>query len=404
MTTILVPAGKVAKPPERRGLMILLAFLAQNMAVGMGFGAYGTLTEAVQKDFSTTRALAASALSVMSLVMGLLAPVVGGAMKHWRLRDAMMIGALLCAAGYASLAFVHHIGVLLAVFALLIGPGACLLGPLPASMLVANWVPESGRGRALGFVNMPLFIFIFPFISARVLDAYGLSPVFLLLAVLMLLLVPLLWLVVDRPAGALAQAAPAALAGPGIGFILRQPAFLVLALGAGLVVATGMTMVTHIVSIGLDRGFALPAASLLLSVYGISGAGGAVLFGWFADRAGVRFALAGVALLPLPALATILLSGTYVPLLFSAGLLGLCTGAIIGLQSTAVAAWLGHAVFGRAMGLLYLLEVPFLFGAAPLAGYLFDITGSYRPALLLNIATLGGTAVMFLCYRPRPAG
>jgi MFS family permease len=405
MSVTLVPSHGDVQRGDLAGLMIALAFLAQNMAVGLGFGAYGTLVETVQKDFTTTRALAASALSVMALAMGLLAPVVGNAMKHWRLRYTMMAGALLCAIGYATLAFVTNIYVLLAVFAVLIGPGACLLGPLPASTLVSNWVSEKSRGRALGFVNMPLFVCIFPFVTARVLNVAGLSSVFLLLAALMAALVPLLMLIVDRPTTVAVNCGSAEVFTSAVDNtgLLRRPAFLILALGSGLIVATGMTMVTHIVSIGLDRGIALPSASLLLSAFGISGAGGAYLFGWLADRASVRIALATVAFLCLPALVAIIQTSAFLPLLLSAALLGLCTSSITGLQGTAIGAWLGKANFSRAMGLVYLFQVPFLFGAAPLAGFLFDRTGSYRAAILLNIATLGATGLMFLCYRPKLA-
>jgi len=82
------------------------------------------------------------------------------------------------------------------------------------------------------------------------------------------------------------------------------------------------------------------------------------------------------------------------------GVIGLCTHAIVPLECAAVGTWLGERVFAQAMGMLYLFQVPFLFGAAPLAGFLVDRTGSYQSALYLNIVLLSLTAIMFLLYRP----
>lgn len=382
--------------------MVAIAFLAQNMAVGMAFGACGTLVGAIEEEFATSRTLASMGVSIIALMIGLLAPAVGANIPRFGIRRIMLAGAIMCAAGYAALAVVPHIYALLAVFALLIGPGACLLGPLPASTLVSQWVAPAGQGKALGFVNMPLFVFVFPFVVSLLVDGIGMRGVFLLLAALMAAIIPLLWMIAERPASTdIAESAP--VPATDTRPLATRPAFIVLALGTSLIVAAGMTMATHLVSIGQDQGLTLAKASLLLSAFGLCGAIGELLFGWFADRAGVKYALALSAFGCIPALFGLMQTGSLAPLLICAALMGLCTGPLTALQGAAVGAWLGQANFGRGMGLVYMAQVPFLFGAAPLAGYLYDQSGYYGPALALNMGTLAFAGLMFLLFRPAKA-
>jgi MFS family permease len=379
-----------------------LAFLSYNMAIGMMLGVYGTLVETIERHFSTSRALASSGTSLTFLLMGLLSPMIDPAVRRWGLRSIMLTGAALCAAGYAIAAEAHGIYMLLAAFTLLIGPGVCLLGPIPSAMLVTIWVPEARRGQALGIACTPVFIVIFPFITTWLLGHGGLSVIFFVLAGLMAAIMPLLWLVREKPVVVAAVTVPGMAEGavPGSLKIFHRPAFLAIALGTSLITAVGMIMATHLVSIGQDRGLGLGEASTMLAVYGMTGVCGGVLFGRLADSVSPGIALAICALVPILALLALDHSHSFLPLVMCSGMIGLCIHAIVALQSVAVGTWLGKRVFAHAMGVLYLFQVPFLFGAAPLAGFLVDRTGSYQSALFLSIFSLGLTAIVFLLYRP----
>jgi MFS family permease len=375
-----------------------LAFLAYNVTISMMFGVYGTLVETIERQFSTSRALASSGSSLALLLMGLLSPMVGPAVRRWGLRSVMLTGAALCAVGYVIIAEAHGIYMLLAAFTLLIGPGLCLLGPIPSAMLVAIWVPQAWRGLALGIACTPVFEVAFPFITTWLLGHGGMSVIFFVLAGLMLAIMPLLWMVREKPIVAAPGAAEDA--APGSLKIFRRPAFLVIALGSCMIIDVGMTMTTHLVSIGQDHGLELGKAAMMLAVFGTAGVGGGLLFGLLADRTNVRIALIISALVPILALLALDHSHSFLPLVMCSGVIGLCTHAIVPLECAAVGTWLGERVFAQAMGVLYLFQVPFLFGAAPLAGFLVDRTGSYQSALYLNIFLLSLTAIMFFLYRP----
>lgn len=417
-SSLVVPGGSFSHPAWR---MLLIAFLAQNCAIGMNFGIYGTIVGALETGYHTNRTLAASGLAFMTLLMGLLSPLMGGLMRRFSIRTLMLVGTLVNAAGYGLLTVAPNIEAVLAIYTFVIGPGVCLLGPISASTLANNWF-LTGRGRVLGFVNMPLFVAIFPVLTAIVLPRFGLAGVFAMAALVSLAFVPLAMTVISAPAdrglrsfgddGSVPAATDAAdLSGQGKGRILttreihRSRSFQMIWLCIGLLTAGGVMMTTHIVSMAVEKGLALQPASLLLSVFGISATAGALLFGWLADRIGGQRAVVVQALgWTVPWTAMLLLGPALLPLIAVAGLTGLISGGIVGLCAVMINAWLGPQNFPAAMGNVYFYKVPFLFGAAPLAGHLFDRTGSYDVPILIHIATFLLVAMIFALFRPKIIG
>jgi MFS family permease len=387
--------------------MVAIAFLSQNCALGLNFGTYGTLVPAIQAEFGTSRALGSSGMAMLTLTMGLMSPVVGMLMQRTSLRTLMMAGAALCAAGYMMLGYVHDIYLLLTIYALVIGPGVCLLGVMPSSALAANWF-VAGRGRALGIVNMPAFMVLLPPITAAMLHRYGLQATYFMVSVILLCLIPLLTMVVTRPdeigQRALGAIAPSTKVTPNLTSkqILTSPSFIVLTLGIGFITMAGVMIVTHIVSLAHDRGISLEKASMLASTFAIAAMLGAPFFGWLSDRIGGRLALATLALGSiLPWSALLAMPSDYRVLVGIAAFLGVFSGGINPLLTAVMSSWMGQSNFGRAMGLCYFLKVPFMFGAAPFAGYLFDRTGSYQASLIFHITTFVPIGIMFLVFRPR---
>jgi predicted MFS family arabinose efflux permease len=389
--------------------MVALAFVILNLALGVNFTAYGALVEAIQREFHTTRALASAGPSVLNLAMGLMAPFAGAVMRRVPLKTLMLVGIALNALGYLLITQVHSIALMLACYALLIGPGFCLIGVIPCTTIVSNWFVE-GRGRAIGIINMPFGNTLMPLVAAFLLQSFGLRAAFLGCGVLLAALVPLILALVDRPEriGQRARGdSPVAEHHGGAAMttarILRFPPFWVLTLGVGLLSAGGMVMVSHLVALGMGRGLALSSASLLLAGFGVAGVAGAPIFGWLSDRLGGGRAFAILCFVQvIPWLGLIVAGGSLPALLLLAMAIGLCSNAITTLFGTTTGEWLGAANVSAGMGLCYLLQIPFLFGAAPLAGAMFDATGGYGATILLHAASFAAMGLVFLLYRPRP--
>lgn len=391
--------------------MVALIFVILNCSLGVNFAVYGALVDAIQTSFATSRALAAAGLSMLTLALGLLSPLVGGLMRRVSIRTLMLTGIMLNALGFFLLTQVSHIGLLLGIYMLLIGPGFALSGPVPCTAIIANWF-DSGRGKALGIINMPVGNSLMPLLAAAILATYGLRATFLGQGIVLIAMLPLIWLVVDHP-GRIGQHALGASpdqenetgqsTSMAAGQILRSPPFLVLTLGVSLLSAAGLVMVTHIVALAMDRGVALAPASLLLSAFGLAGVVGAPLFGWIADRIGGGRAFALLGLIQIPAWLGLMVAGSDLPALLGLTFaIGLCCNAILPLFGSLMGSWLGSANVGLGMGLCYLLQIPFMFGAGPLAGAMFDRFGGYGPTILLHVGTFALIGLLFLLYRPRP--
>jgi MFS family permease len=74
---------------------------------------------------------------------------------------------------------------------------------------------------------------------------------------------------------------------------------------------------------------------------------------------------------------------TYMPALLAACLYGFGYSGMSPLRTFAVSTALGSASFAAATGVLRIVELPLVISASPLAGLIYDSTGSYRIAFLV---------------------
>lgn len=393
-------------------VMAAIAALAQNAAMGLNFGSYSTFIAAMELRYETTRTLSSAGLGAMVLSMALWSPVVGTLLRKYSLRTIMIIGAALSGTGYALMTQVENAWVMLAVYAIFMGTGACFLGILPAATLVSRWFVRD-RGKALGIINMPLFLFFLSPVFGNLLPRIGMNNVFLLISVLFFAVIAILLFIVDEPQkiGLKARGADdpdmqkAAAATPAKQLTRRDylgmRKFWLLSLGIGITTSGGTVVVTHFVPFGVGRGFAIEEASLFISAFGGAGIFGALFFGWVIDKVGAVNALI------LNTLAhAVLWLGLYpmlsLPLTIAlAASIGICAGSVAAVHGGAINELFGAHNFSEAMGLSYLLKLPFIVGAAPLAGWIFHKTGSYNLAFTLQIATFLLAGLMYWLVKPR---
>lgn len=385
--------------------MTFLAWLAQNMAIGLTFGVYGTLITSFERIYGVNRSVSTLGISLVLLAFALVGPIAGSVLHRISIKAAMITGACLSATGYGLVSSATSMKSVLLCYGLLIGPGAALLGGMLPSALISNWF-ETGRGRALGIVNMPVLVAVAPVASSWILAVWGLSTVFVVLTGLMLCLIPMLFLIIDHPSkkgllpvggheqvsGSVQQPKHALL---GYDALVRRPIYWAIVLLGCVMAAGGTVMSIHIVPMAVGLGIDPANAALLLASIGGLGILGSPLFGMITDRFG------GVAALSLNAMLQALLwSVMLVPqpfpvlLLVSCGL-GLTAGGMIASLSSTFSEYFGTANFGRAYGLFAFCSLPFIVGAPVLAGFLFSTQGSYQSpmggqiAAFILVATLG---------------
>lgn len=392
----------------RGWLMIAIAAISQTCAIGLPIAVYSTISIALQRELGTTRTLISTALGLETFILALLAPLVGILLVRHSLKRIMLVGAALNLAGYTALAFVHSIWPLLAIYALVIGPGMSFMGMVPANTLITRWFVKD-RGKALGIVHMPFIGFLGPPVAAYLALHYGTPAVFLALAATFALVAPLLLLITDWPVrlGQKAWGEADGISSPqpvpegdrgrtdtSIGLFFGSMQFWLISFSIALLSGGADIFYSHIAGLALERGLSMTATSILVPVAGAGGFVGSIAFGWLGDRVGPVRALILVALIQALNWSALFLSAGLLSMCAIAFVIGSGIGAIIPLHGMVLAEIFPISHFSRAMGFSYWVKMPFIFGAGPLAGYIFDVTGSYHIAISLQVAAYVVTAAL----------
>ncbi|XP_035211198.1 monocarboxylate transporter 12-like isoform X2 [Stegodyphus dumicola] len=147
------------------------------------------------------------------------------------------------------------------------------------------------------------------------------------------------------------------------------------------------------------KGVSPEKAAFLLSVIGITNTLGRLLFGWFADRPGVSallvnnisILLTGICIFCLP------FCNNYTAIVVDCVLFGLFVSAYICLTSIILVELLGLDKLTNAFGLLSLFRGGSCMLGAPIAGSIYDLTGSYDlPFFIAGVLLIISAIVSFM--------
>ena len=394
---------------SKRHQVVLLCFLAQNMAMGLAYGSFGPLLASTETQYGVSRAVAALGMSSITLAIALASPLGAALLRVSSMRTLMVVGALMSAVGYGGLATGGPFGMALAMF-VLIGAGVALLALLGPLTLVNRWFAHK-TGRMLGFINLPIAVLIVPWVVAVVLPVWGRPAVLTMFATLFVLLVPLLFLL---PANASVtheaeqravlssanehqggSALPAGRHQLGFSQLAALPSLWLLSIGIAIVAGSATAFVVHAPLFGMSRFLSPAGASGMLSIYALAGIFGTLLSGFVADLIGPVRALAVAALL-LTCLWGALSQAAGTLLFPLAAMLGLVTVPWITLHGTALGVLVGPGSVGRAMGVSYIIKLPFVFVFPPVVGALADRSGGYALPLAVIAGALLVSAILFV--------
>jgi len=392
--------------------MIALGFLAANLAIGLTFGTFGVLIKPVAAELGASRGLASFGIAVILLLMGVAGPALGVAFRHVRIRSVMISGAVLMAGGFLLAARAQSFTAFMLGYSIIGGAGCAMLGIIPASTLMANWFVAK-RGMALGLISVPLLVAAAPPVAAWIAEARDWRFALTVQAGVLLLLLPLLWLVVDRPedvgqsplgangpqTGGAAPQPP----GAGYGSLLRDRYFWGILISAGLITTGGIVIVSHLVPFATDSGISPTKAAALLSVNGTASMVGALMCGIIADRIGARLTMGMIGVVLAVLWSLLLAFPRYEVIVILLVGIGPCSGGLHPAFASLLANAFGREAFASALGLATLLMLPFTFFAAPLAGAIYDATGDYDTAFALEIAAFAiAAAIMLAVFARRP--
>lgn len=381
-------------------LMVLAGMFVALVVIVFARLAYGMILPSMRTDLGFSYQQAGMLGTVTAL--GYLALVLAGgvAAARWGAKQAVVLGLLIVATGFAGLALASHYLLIVALMALLGFGTAFSFAPMIA--LLATWYPEK-RGQVIGFMSagiglgllitgalVPWLLELFGDIGWRVAwGVFGASAVATGLLVLG---------VVRNP--------PVERAGPDSRppaadkwLIYTNPRVLVVASIYGIIGLCYIVQAVFMVSYVVESGFSEAVAGGLLAMSGLLSVASAPVWGALSDRLGRPNALTAAMLLVTLSMGIVLFSQS----LLSFFLHFLLIGCSLNGTFTTIQAASTDQVPPRYIPIAFSFATLLFAGGQlvgpALAGWLIETTGDFRSAIAFTC--VGLAAGIYLTQRMR---
>ena len=335
---------------------------------------------------------------------------------------AVLVGAVLCAAGPLTLAYTDSLVLAVLGYSVLCGTGAGIVYATCAST-VAKWYPEE-RGVRVGFVTGAFGYGAVPFIAlfAAVLTPGNRAEIFAAVGVCVLIVVavcgvllrdppagwwpreidPKLWAVDKRVNRGLRNNVPA-VRQYSPGEAVRTPAFVVMYLILVFAAAASLLAIVYVPIVAMSHGFSLGIGASAVGLLAVVNGAGRSIAGRISDRFGRRqtlsaaLVLEGCAQLGLVYSASV---GQPVAFVVFAALSGMAGGAFYPLFASLVADYFGERNAVRNFGVVYSAK---LFGGIIGVGLPALVLSSHGLTMVFVVAgllSLCSAALTRLLHRP----
>lgn len=376
----------------------LLVTLAIATVANVGMWSVVVVMPAIEADFAVGRAEASLPYTLTMIGFALGNLVIGRVVDRFGVTLALNGAAAAIALGFVLTTLAPSI-LLLSLAQLLVGLGTGVgFGPLIAD--ISHWFLKR-RGIAVALVASGNYLSgaIWPTLLAGVLADRGWQAVHLLLALITVLAIVPLSLLLRRKlpeaAHGLAQAA-SDLRAKSAGMSTRSLTWLLGLAGIGCCVAMSMPQV-HIVAYCVGLGYGPAVGAEMLSLMLLGGVVSRVVSGLLADRlGGVRTLLIG-SLLQCLALFFYLPWDGMAPLYAISLMFGLAQGGIVPSYALVVREYMPAREAGARVGFVLMMTIMGMALGGWMAGWIYEMTGSYRLAFVNGIVWNGlNIAIMVL--------
>jgi len=399
-----------AETSRRRdqALAVATAFFALFSIVGIALYGLPFFYDFFVRDLGWTRQQVTSGNALSKLVVGPLFGFFAGMFidrfgpRRLMLAGILVAGLALVGLGGTTTLFAFY------AFYLMNAVGNVCGGPLPNQVLLSGWF-DGGRGKAMGVAYLGIGVggMLVPQMAHALEAAFGWRTALMTLGVLMVVIAfPAAYFVRDaatsaRTAGGTRAAAEEAASGvaPGMGAVLRRPAFYLLAIGSMVSIgAVGGTMQNLKLYLTGDRGLGQGDAANVASLVLLGSLAGRLVMGWLADRWAKKRVMLLIYVIVAVSVPLVALAPGRGGLWSAALVFGLGLGGEYMIIPLMAAELFGLRLMGRVMGIVVtadsVAEAVVPMGVAALR----DRSGSYAPGftLLVALAVLGALAVSML--------
>jgi MFS family permease len=371
---------------------------------------FGVYIRPLETEFGWTRGALSGVAAISLLLLGAAGPFAGRLADRWGPRRVIVLSLFMLGVGSIGAAMVAALWQLYLTTGVLMGIGSGGLGLATGSVIATRWF-EARRGLAIGIAAGGMSagqLVIIPLAAALMVWFGWRASVFWLGVSVLAVVLPLAaWLIRNdpadrglRPYGATsaATAAPSLeerrAARVGVIEAAQHPQFwLLMATFFVCGYTTNGMVLTHFMPHALEHSFTELQASTALGIMGAMNVLGTIASGWVCDRFGRRGPLATYYFLRGISLVFLVYVWDTSSLHLWAAIYGLNYISTVPPTTTLTASIFGQYSVGELSGWIFFAhQVGAALGAA-IAGWVFEIHGSYGPAFIAA-AVLGIVAAV----------
>ena len=386
----------------RSWLPALVSSVCQVFGIGL-LGVFGFFVAPLTQEFGVGVATINLGAVFLLLAPAVIGPVVGRFVDTYSIRSIMLIGLVMAVAALFGISLAGSLALAgIGFFAYAVDQ--TLYGPLVLnSLLIKTYRENVATALALGAVGVSVGSVLMPYLAAGLMDHFSWRQTLQLLAggiaVVLLICIGLgLPRFPNRAedGAALVQEKPAQMD------FLRVPAFWIIGITVALIFNMAlMVMVCYAPHFG-QQGFSNNAIATFMAAGGVAGFSAKLLVATFVDRyrAYLRSIAIAVVFVNILGLVALLGSESFLLNAFGVALIGGSGGAFLPLHPYLNSRYFDAAFIGGVNGAQAPLMLPLGLVSAPLAGYAFDVRGSFEMAFLAAIALLC-CAALLLALLPR---
>ncbi|SIQ81150.1 Cyanate permease [Alkalispirochaeta americana] len=394
--------------------IVAASFVVQGTIVGAIF-TYGLFLEALQSDLGWSRAVISAGSSLASLMMGICAMIFGGLTDKIGPRRILALASVAISLGFVLMSRVTAPWQLLVVYPICIGLAFGSHDVVTLST-VSRWF-ERRRGIMSAIVKTGTGVgqVIGPAAVAILITTFGWRTAYLWIAAVTGPLVFCASRLLHRspedsgvPHGdrllqnqnthsTLHEPAPI----EGIPALMKNPQFRRVCIAQAAVFFCTPVIIVHIVPYAIDMGIERTLAAGILSVIGAISIAGRLVMGTIIDRLGGKRALLYCYAVLATAFVFLQFTSTAPRLYLFALIYGFGHGGLFTCVSPLIAELFGTRSHGQLYGTTVFAGTLAGSLGPTVAGGIFDLLGTYRPAFLLLIFLVAMAAIAVASIQPR---
>ena len=393
--------------------ILAISFITFVVIYGVWYS-YSVFLVALIQEFGWSRSLVSGGFAFFSLVNGAVAPLTGWLIRRWAPRRVILAGVGVMAVGLCLTAETREWWHLYVAYGAITALGISLNGWVPQVILIQGWFP-SRFGSAMGIASGGIGVGIFAMVplAQLMIEWWGWRWTFRILAALTLAwgLPSALWWIRDPPVVSASRSGPqpqVASEGTGtywtLGAAARSSRFWGLAGAFFFGNAVTQMLMIHQVAYLVDHRMAALTAASVGGAVGLVSIVAKIGWGVLSDRTSRELACALGFACVLGSIGGLVLAGSYPDSFLVWGyavLIALGYGVLSPVFPAAASDLYAGPGFSTIYGVLWTVVCLGLAAGPWMAGYVFDLTGSYAVALWIGLGMAVVTPALIWIVAPR---